>query len=198
MKPVVVLATRNPGKVKEFRYALRRCPVRLKSLQDFKGVPQVAETGRTLEANALKKAAVVARWTGLPAVPDDTALEVKALGGKPGLHSARYAGPRCRPADNMAKLLKAMRRFKGLQRRATFRCVIAFVQPGVPPTLIEGRCAGRITDTPKGQGGFGYDPVFQPRGSSKTFAQMSLSQKHRVSHRGRALRRFSAFLAVKS
>ncbi len=194
----IVLATHNPGKVREFRHALRGLPVRLIPASKFPRIPEVVENGRTLEANALKKAVTLAKATGLPAVADDTGLEVEALKGKPGVKSARYAGPACRPIDNIKKLLRQMKNLPPAKRRARFRCVIAYVEPfdsaqGRPgrKKLIEGRCEGRIAETASGRKGFGYDPVFVPRGSEKTFAQMSVAEKDRFSHRGKALRRFT-------
>lgn len=182
--------------MKEFRHALKGLKIRLLSLDQFPGAPEVAETGRTLESNAMKKARAISRFTGYPALADDTGLEVKALGGLPGVKSARYAGPTCLPADNIRKLLKALAGKTGHARRAQFRCIIAYVTPQGRTTLMEGRCSGRIADTPRGKKGFGYDPIFIPSSSQKTFAEMSLAEKQRLSHRGKALRRLTTLLGI--
>ncbi len=149
------------------------------------------ETGDTLRANALQKALAVAERTGMDSFADDTGLEVTALDGRPGVCSARYAGPACRADDNIRKLLAEME--GRTDRHAVFRTVIAAVIGG-RHRFFEGEVRGRIAETPVGEGGFGYDPVFIPDGHRRTFAQMSLDEKNGISHRARALYRFVAFL----
>lgn len=190
----LVLATRNPGKVREMRHALRGLPYTCISAEEIPGAPEVKETAATLRGNALKKAKALARWAGLAALADDTGLEVTALGGRPGVHSARYAGAACRPADNIRKLLRQLRGVPASRRAARFRCVIALARPTGRVQYVEGVCEGRIAERPSGAGGFGYDPVFIPKGSAKTFAQLSVAVKNRISHRGKALRRMRLVL----
>jgi XTP/dITP diphosphohydrolase len=180
---LLVLATRNPGKTREIRELLKDFPVKIKNLDDFGPTPDVEEDGITFDENAFKKASFTAKILGLPALADDSGLEVKALGGAPGIHSARYAGPSATDQEKTAKLLQAME--GKANRAATFTCVIA-VPSGVALTY-EGRCEGLITEAPAGDNGFGYDPVFYYPPMQRTFAQLSSEAKNRVSHRGKAL-----------
>lgn len=186
----LVLATNNRHKVVEIRQILRKAglKLRIRTLDDFSKAPPVVENRRTIEGNALKKAHEVARRTGLPALADDTGLFIDALGGKPGVYSARFAGPRCTFADNNAKVLRLMKRVVGIRRKATFRCIAALAFPDGRAGIAEGRIAGRIASDVSGGEGFGYDPVFYVPSMKKTFAEMSAAQKNRVSHRGRAFR----------
>ena len=189
-KMVVVLATRNKGKVKEFREMLRDYPVELSSLNDFGPIPEVEEDGETFDDNAYKKALFTAKVLGLPAIADDSGLVVEALDGAPGVHSARYAGESATDQDNIQKLLAEMQGKD--QRRAAFECVISLTVPSGPALTYEGRCEGEITEEVQGEGGFGYDPVFYCPSLGKTFAQCSMEEKNRVSHRGQALTEFVA------
>jgi XTP/dITP diphosphohydrolase len=191
-KPVVVLATHNSHKVREIRRILGRGPYRLKGLEDFPPPYAVRETGKTLAANALLKARAAARRTGQISLADDTGLEVRALGGAPGVYSARYAGAGCGFDDNNRKLLKKMAPHRA--RGAAFRTAVALVFPDGREKVFVGTCAGRITREPRGGKGFGYDPVFRPRGSARTFAEMTLAQKNGLSHRARAFRKAAVFL----
>ncbi len=185
VKTTLVLATSNRGKVEEFAALLRGHPVEILCLADFGPLPPVREDGATFDDNAYKKAAHAAKVLGLPAIADDSGLVVEALGGRPGVHSARYAGEDATDADNIAKLLAEM---EGVtDRRAAFECVISIAVPSGPALTYEGRCEGEITLEPRGSGGFGYDPVFFYPPLGKTFAELSLEEKNRVSHRGRAL-----------
>lgn len=189
----MVVATHNSHKLKEIRRILSPSPRRILGLEGFPAY-EVRETGKTLEANALLKARAAVRRTGLPALSDDSGLEVWALAGQPGVFSARYAGPRCSFDDNNRKLLKELGPRKGPARRGVFRCVVALVTPEGLEKLFEGRVAGRITEMPRGSQGFGYDPVFQPLGHRRTFAEMTLKEKNSLSHRARAFRRAADFL----
>lgn len=183
----LVLATRNEDKVREIREALQGLPISLLSLMDFSQIEEIAETGNTLEENALLKAETVAAATGFPALADDTGLEVEALGGLPGVRSSRYAGEDATYADNVKKLLREMKGVPPAQRGARFRTVIALASPGGESKTVEGSCGGSINIEARGESGFGYDPVFTPEGSRFTFAELTLEQKNAISHRGKAL-----------
>lgn len=185
MKNIIVLATRNEGKVREFRAMLRDFPVDLKSLNDFGPIPEAVEDGETFDDNAYKKAAFTAKILGLPAIADDSGLVVDALNGAPGVFSARYAGENATDQENIDKLLKNMA--GKTNRSAAFECVISVAVPKGPALTYEARCEGEITTEPKGNDGFGYDPVFFSRELGKTFAEASMAEKNRVSHRGKAL-----------
>ena len=187
----LVLATRNPGKVAEIRALLDDLPVTLIPADDVAGAPAVEEDRPTLQGNARKKAEALHAHTGHPTLADDTGLEVDALGGAPGVHTARFAGPDASFADNNAKLLDVLS--DASDRSAQFRTVVAFVD-GDDVRYFEGICRGHIAEAPRGEQGFGYDPLFIPEGTSKTFAEMSAEQKNAISHRKRALAQFSAFL----
>jgi XTP/dITP diphosphohydrolase len=182
----LVLATRNQHKVRELAVLLRGLEIRLHTLDDFPHVKEVVEDGTTLEANALKKAREVFRQTTLPALADDSGLEVYYLNDEPGVYSSRYAGPGASYADNCRKLLERMRGVPPRRRAAQFRCVIAFVAPGVEK-VVEGRVMGVITEDPRGSGGFGYDPIFIPSGQHRTLAELSPDFKNTLSHRAKAV-----------
>jgi XTP/dITP diphosphohydrolase len=182
---VLVLATRNLGKTRELRELLKDFPVEIKNLSDFGPIPYIEEDGTTFDENAFKKASFTAKVLGLPALADDSGLEVEALGGAPGVHSARYAGPGATDQEKSAKLLQEM---KGkANRRAAFMCVISIAVPSGVALMYEGRCEGLITEVPAGDNGFGYDPVFFYPPMQRTFAQLSAQEKNLVSHRGKAL-----------
>ena len=187
----LVLATRNPGKVAEMRTLLAGVSVQLIPADALDAPPDVEEDKPTLEGNARKKARALYEHTGHPALADDTGLEVDALDGAPGVHTARFAGPDATPADNNAKLLRALGQAD--TRRARFRTVVAFVDDdGV--YCFEGVCEGTIAEAPRGEMGFGYDPLFVPDGATQTFAEMEPDEKNAVSHRKRALHQFVTFL----
>ncbi|MBK6879927.1 MAG: RdgB/HAM1 family non-canonical purine NTP pyrophosphatase [Elusimicrobia bacterium] len=192
--PVIVIATHNMDKMREIRKILGRGVGAVKGLVDFPPAYTVRETGKTLEANALLKARKAVRRTGVAALSDDSGLEVAALGGRPGVYSARFAGPGCSYADNNRKVLRLLGDRPAARRGAVFRCVVALVFPDGREKLFQGRCPGRIVPALRGSQGFGYDPVFLPRGKKKTFAEMSLAEKNRLSHRSRAFRKAAAYL----
>jgi XTP/dITP diphosphohydrolase len=183
----LVLASANPDKAAEIGYILGELGVVL--LPRPEGVPDVEETGDTLVDNARLKAEAMCRATGLAAVSDDTGLEVEALGGAPGVFSARYAGEDATYADNVAKLLAELAGTPAAGRRGRF-VAVAFVSfPDSTEIWAEGVVDGRIAEEPRGTGGFGYDPLFVPdEGDGRTFAEMAPAEKHAFSHRGRALR----------
>ena len=181
----LVIATRNRGKVLEFKRLLGGFGIEIKSLDEFGPLPEVEEDGLTFEDNAVKKARFAARILGLPALADDSGLVVTALGGLPGVYSARYAGDDASDEANNRKLLEVMRGVKN--REASFVCVIAIAVPRGPALIYEGTCQGVITEEMRGMGGFGYDPVFYYPPLGKTFAEMTEEEKNRVSHRGKAM-----------
>jgi XTP/dITP diphosphohydrolase len=183
----LLIATRNRDKAREFQEMLGDLDVIIKTLDDFQQVGEIDEDADTLEGNALKKAREAYRLTGVPSVADDTGLEVGYLNGEPGVYSARYAGPGATYDDNCAKLLRHLRGVPPRRRNARFRCVIAFIPNEGTTRLVDGVCRGVITETPKGQNGFGYDPVFLPIGHGSTFGEMTLEEKNTVSHRARAI-----------
>ena len=184
-RQLLVLASRNAGKTGELRGLLKDFPVELKNLDDFGSIPPIEEDGTTFDENAYKKAAFTAKVLGLPTLADDSGLEVDALGGLPGVHSARYAGPNASDTDNSAKLSSEM---KGkTNRAATFVCVISIAVPAGMALTYEGRCEGLIAEAPAGENGFGYDPLFYYPPLKRTFAQLSVEEKNQVSHRGKAM-----------
>jgi XTP/dITP diphosphohydrolase len=184
-KTLLVIATRNKGKVAEFREMFKDFPVEIKSLLDFGSIPQAGEDGETFDDNAYKKSSLTAKILGIPVVAEDSGLVVEALDGAPGLYSARYAGEHATDEENIAKLLKEMK--DKTNRAAYFVSVISVAVPSGPALTYEGRCEGLIAETPSGKNGFGYDPVFYYPPLKKTFAEMSIEEKNAVSHRGKAL-----------
>ena len=184
--PILVIATKNRGKSAEIKGALKDFPVLVKDLNDFGTVAEPVEDGATFEENAYKKASFTARVFGLPALADDSGLEVQALAGAPGIYSARYAGPGATDSDNNAKLLKALS--GKANRKARFCCVLSLAVPSGAALTYEAFCEGLILDSARGDDGFGYDPLFLYPPMGKTFAEMSTEQKLSVSHRGLALR----------
>lgn len=184
-KITLVLASTNTGKTRELRAMLEGFPVDIRNLSDFGPIPAIEEDGDTFDANAYKKASLTARYLGFAALADDSGLVVEALGGAPGVHSARYAGEKATDAENNAKLLAAM---EGVARRnAAFECVISIAVPTGQALTYEGRCEGEVLSEIRGDKGFGYDPLFFCPELGKTFGEADLDEKSRVSHRGRAL-----------
>jgi XTP/dITP diphosphohydrolase len=186
----IVVGTRNPNKLAEIQAILRGLPVELVGLGAFPDAPEVHEDGDTFEANAAKKAVTLADALGEWVMADDSGLEVDALGGQPGVMSARYAGVTHDDAANNCKLLAELDRVPTEQRTAAFRCVIALARPGQLLLTSEGRCEGRIAFAPRGRGGFGYDPLFEQPDLGKTFGELACDHKNRISHRARALEAF--------
>jgi XTP/dITP diphosphohydrolase len=198
--PALVIATGNPGKIREFSALLADLGFALKTLADFPNCPEVAEDGETFEANAAKKARAITACAGYAALADDSGLEVDALMGRPGVHSARYAGDRTAPhrptdADNYRKLLEEMATVPWAQRRARFVCCLVVAFPGGRTVVARGTCEGLINLTPQGAGGFGYDPVFWLPENNCTMAEVGLEVKNRISHRALALKQLHATLA---
>ena len=189
----VVLASSNPGKLREFSELLAGKGLELVRQSDL-GIEPPPEPGHTFRENALIKARNAAERTGLPAIADDSGIEVDALGGAPGVYSARYAGEGASDEANLDKLLQALEGLPEARRGARYRCVIVFVRDAddAHPLIGDGTWEGRIIDARRGTGGFGYDPSFVPAGETRTAAQMTSPEKHAVSHRGQAMRAFLA------
>ncbi len=186
MKKIVV-ATKNPGKVREMIRAFEGLPVELVPLSDFGELPDATEDGETFEANAEKKARFYMEQTKEACLADDSGLTVEALGGGPGVHSARFAGEHADDAANNAKLLSELRRAGTDHSPAAYRCALAFVDTDGTLLMAKGSCLGVIQFAPRGSGGFGYDPYFYV-GDKKTMAELTLEEKNVISHRGEALR----------
>jgi XTP/dITP diphosphohydrolase len=188
LHPNLVIATRNPGKAKEIRTILGDVPWSLFSLEDFSDVGDAPEDEDSFEGNALAKGNFYAAATGNWVLADDSGLEVEALGGVPGVHSARYAGAEAKDADRRAKLLHELLPFSGADRKARFVCVCTIVKPDLQVFAVtKGICSGSIVDEARGVSGFGYDPIFKPDGFEETFGQLPEHLKNRISHRGKAL-----------
>lgn len=194
-KHKLLIATRNRDKVREIRALLADLSVELLTPDDLAGLPEVDEDAPTLEGNAIKKARTLFEASGLPAIADDTGLEVDALGGAPGVYSSRFAGPGATYEDNVQKLLQVMQDIPEEKRGARFRTVAAFAHAGGVET-VEGVCEGIILRHPRGTNNFGYDPVFYVPELGKTMAEMTLDEKNRISHRARAMRQLRERLAA--
>jgi XTP/dITP diphosphohydrolase len=192
----LVLATRNRHKGEELSALLADLGIRIRTLEEFPDAPEVVEDGETCEANAIKKATAVARHTGLLAVADDTGLMVEALGGRPGVYAARYAGEQATYEDNWRKLLRELKDIPRERRRARFVTVAAIARPSGDVKAVEGVLEGLITDAPSGSEGFGYDPVFWVPELGRTLAQLTPEEKNRISHRARALAKVKEILRV--
>jgi XTP/dITP diphosphohydrolase len=192
----VLLATRNPGKVREIESILRGCGWSFSSLQSFAGVDTPEESGVTYADNAILKARFYALATGMCALADDSGLEVEALAGAPGVFSARYAGENASDADRRALLLSELAKIPNANQRARFVAVVAISDAkGNVLNVSEGICEGTIIYSPRGDGGFGYDPLFVPDGYNQTFAELSEDIKNRISHRAHALMNTRNFLS---
>ncbi len=183
----LVLATNNLNKAVEIKELLEDLDIAVLTLQDYPGIKMPEEDRPDFAGNAIKKAEAVSAATGLPVMADDSGLEVDALGGRPGVYSARYAGEGSSDRANNELLLEELAGLPPEKRTARFRCAVAVAFPGKQTIVVEGTCPGRIAEKPLGEGGFGYDPVFIYEPEGLTFAQMPPGAKNRVSHRGKAL-----------
>jgi len=190
----LVLATGNRGKIREIEDLLAGLSIDILTQEDLDAWPELVETGDTFEENAAAKAKTLAAWAGTAALADDSGLEVEALGGAPGVVSARYAGKQGDDAANIARLLREMEGIPAEERGARFVCVLVLASPTGESVEIRDTCEGAITDAPRGEGGFGYDPVFAAAGRNRTMAELPLAEKNSISHRGKALRRLRAML----
>jgi XTP/dITP diphosphohydrolase len=184
-KPRLLVATTNAGKQREYRDLLSELPAEIVFPNDLGITLEVEEDGSTFRENAAKKAVALSRASGLLSLADDSGLEVDALGGEPGVRSSRYAGPGADDPRRRAFLLEKLRGIPA-PRTARFVCVIAIAVPGGGTSFAEGECRGEITPAERGSNGFGYDPIFQPDGFSRTMAELTPAEKNRISHRARA------------
>jgi XTP/dITP diphosphohydrolase len=185
----VVVATQNSGKIREIREALKGLGLRIYGLSDFPDVPEIEEDGKSFTENALKKARFYSKHFRKLTLADDSGLEVDGLKGLPGIYSARYAGEGASSRENNQKLLNEMKEIPFSKRGARFKCIIALVSSDGREAITEGSCRGRIGFREKGKRGFGYDPLFILPKYGKTMAELSLKEKNKISHRGKALRK---------
>jgi XTP/dITP diphosphohydrolase len=184
----VILATKNEGKAKEFKEMFAEINVEVLTLLDIeKDIPDIEETGATFEENAIIKAEAIANELSIAVIGDDSGLEVDALDGAPGVYSARYAGLEKSDQANIDKLLYELEGVAEKDRTARFVCVLALARPGHKTITVKGTCEGSIAFNPKGNNGFGYDPVFYPKGMNQTFAELTSDQKNAISHRRKAI-----------
>jgi XTP/dITP diphosphohydrolase len=192
--PKLVLATGNKNKITELNKLLAGLPFVIETIDNYPGLVMPEEDQPTFAGNAAKKAEVVSSFSGEMALADDSGLEVDALGGRPGIYSARYAGEEGNYIANNRLLLKELSGLPPIQRAARFVCAIAIVIPGDQTYIIEESCPGLIAEELKGDGGFGYDPLFIYEPAGRTFAEMGAAEKNKISHRGRALKRVRELL----
>jgi len=185
----VIAATRNRGKAREIREALKGLGLRILTLSDFSDVPEIEEDGKSFIENALKKARFYSKYFGKLTIADDSGLEVDRLKGLPGIHSARYSGEKASSRENNRKLLNAVKGVPFSKRGARFKGILAMVSPDGREVIKEGSCRGKIGFKEKGKRGFGYDPLFLLPKYGKTMAELSLEEKNKISHRGKALRK---------
>ncbi len=192
----LVLATRNQHKIRELRYFLSNLPLEVVSLEEYPNVPHLIEDGSTFQENALKKARQVHEQTGELSLADDSGLEVFYLNGRPGVVSARYAGPESNDNANNEKLLNEMRGVAPRRRKARFCAVLALVGNGGEKTTV-GYCLRKLAETPRGTNGFGYDPIFVPDGFDRTYAELTSEEKNKISHRSKAFAAMREILKTK-
>lgn len=186
----IVLGSKNKGKIQEFQEAFQDCQIEILSLNDFPDCPDAPETGNSFEENASQKALFYQEFTGLPSLADDSGIEVDALGGAPGIYSARYAGEPANDFANNQKLLENLMGIPSEKRTGRFVCVLAFADNGQILHLSRGISEGIVLEAPRGEKGFGYDPLFFVPDLKKTMAELSIVEKRQISHRGEALRKF--------
>lgn len=190
----LVIATKNEKKLHELKRYLKSVPASVVSLKNFHSVPRIVENGNTFKANAVKKASVISRFVKGLALADDSGLSVKALGGRPGVRSSRFAGPGKSDKQNNKKLLELLKKVPPAKRQAKFVCAVAICDNGKLVKVIEESCGGKIAFSEKGPYGFGYDPLFLIPKYKKTFGELGLKVKDRMSHRAKALKKARAFL----
>ena len=188
MLSILVVATTNKNKLKEFKEILQDLNIEIRSLDQFGPIPPAIEDGDSFDENSYKKAIHTAKILGLPAIADDSGLVVEALGGAPGVYSARYGGENATDDENCRKLLQELEVKGEGNRKAHFTCVLSIAVPSGPALTYEGKCDGIILQEPRGESGFGYDPLFYFGQHSKTFAELTMEEKNKVSHRGKALK----------
>lgn len=191
----IIIATKNQGKVNEFKDMFQDSLVHVQSLLDLSvEVPDIEETGKTFQENAEIKAESVSKWFNKPVIADDSGLVVDALNGAPGVYSARYAGENKTDEEHYMKLLEALKDVPFQDRTARFICVLAFKEPEKKAVFFTGICEGKIAFEPLGNEGFGYDPVFIPEGDTRTMAQLLPEEKNRLSHRSEAIKEFAKWM----
>lgn len=191
----IFIATRNKGKVSDFQKLFSRYGIEVKSLLDSNlDLPEVEETGNTFEENAALKAETIAAYLQTPVLADDSGLVVDALDGEPGIYSARYAGKEKNDQANLEKVLQELKGVPSEERTARFVCVLALSQPNKETIFKSGVCEGSIALAPKGESGFGYDPIFYPAGKDKTMAELTIEEKNQISHRHKALLQLDSWL----
>ncbi|WP_010678337.1 XTP/dITP diphosphatase [Bacillus timonensis] len=190
----IMIATKNRGKVKEFRDLFASKGIDVKSLLDFPNIEDIEETGSTFAENAQIKAEAIAKKLNIPVISDDSGLAIDYLDGRPGVYSARYAGEHKNDFDNLNKVLNELQGVPDEQRTAKFHCALALAIPGEKTQIVEGTCEGIITAKPVGENGFGYDPIFFVPEIGKTMAELSKDEKNQISHRGVALRKMDKLL----
>jgi XTP/dITP diphosphohydrolase len=183
----IVIASKNEGKIKEIKNFLHGIDFEFLTMNDFPGMPEIAEDGKSFEENALRKARAVFEHTKLTTIADDSGLEVNYLSGEPGVHSARFASDDATDQQNNEKLLELLKDVPMEDRKARFKCVIVLYNSLYSNLFFEGKCYGYVIDEPKGELGFGYDPLFVPESNTKTFGELDLVTKNKISHRGKAL-----------
>jgi XTP/dITP diphosphohydrolase len=193
----IVIATNNLGKVKDFETLFKPLHIQVKSLHDFPELEDVEETGETFEENAILKAESISKQLNEMVVADDSGLMVDALSGRPGVYSARYAGPEKDDKKNYEKLLKELDGVEEKKRTARFYCALALAVPGEETTFVNGTCEGKVSQAPIGENGFGYDPVFYIEEKKKMMAQLTREEKSEISHRSKALQKLMKVLEQK-
>ena len=189
----ILLGSKNKGKIQEFQEAFQDSQIEILSLNDFSDCPDAPETGNSFEENASQKALFYQEFTGLPSLADDSGIEVDALGGAPGIYSARYAGEPANDSANNQKLLENLEGIPSEKRTGRFVCVLALAKNGQIVQLSRGTAEGIVLEAPRGENGFGYDPLFFVPNLKKTMAELSITEKRQISHRGEALRKFVAW-----
>ena len=189
----ILLGSKNKGKIQEFQEAFQDSQIEILSLNDFPDCPDAPETGNSFEENASEKALFYQKFTGLPSLADDSGIEVDALDGAPGIYSARYAGEPANDHANNQKLLENLKGIPSEKRTGRFVCVLALAKNGKIVQLSRGTAEGVVLEAPRGENGFGYDPLFFVPNLKKTMAELSITEKRQISHRGEALRKFVAW-----
>ncbi|ARB38022.1 XTP/dITP diphosphatase [Bacillus subtilis] len=189
-----IIATHNPGKVKEFKEILEPRGYDVKSLAEIGFTEEIEETGHTFEENAILKAEAVAKAVNKMVIADDSGLSIDNLGGRPGVYSARYAGEQKDDQANIEKVLSELKGIEKEQRTARFRCALAVSIPGEETKTVEGQVEGYIAEEPRGEYGFGYDPIFIVKDKDKTMAELTSDEKNKISHRADALKKLSKLL----
>lgn len=190
----IIIASKNPGKIAEFEILLKEYDIEIKSLLDFDDLEDIEETGKTFYDNAKLKAEIIGNKFNCPVIADDSGLIIDALDGRPGIFSARYAGEPCDDIANNNKVLEEMIDVTDENREARYVAVLAFYRPNKELIFREGVCEGEITYGPRGKRGFGYDPIFMPKGYTKTMAELKSFEKNFISHRAKALHQFKKWL----